>query len=129
MSGEGFVCESCGKSLDTKAGLRSHERACESPWRDEETLRELYVEKGLSRQDIGERLGCSGSAVRNWLSEFGISADDRAPPPWQDKETLRELRLYEGLTVREIGERLGSSSGIISRWLVALLRGKQFHPV
>lgn len=33
------------------------------PWRDEETLRELRVERGLTQAEIGNELGCTGVTV------------------------------------------------------------------
>lgn len=44
----------------------------ERPWTDEDTLRRLYVEEGLSQQEVGDRLGCSASTIGNWMDKFGI---------------------------------------------------------
>jgi DNA-binding MarR family transcriptional regulator len=44
-----------------------------------ELLRELYVEKRHSQVEIGEALGISRGAVQQWLDQFGISRDERAP--------------------------------------------------
>lgn len=43
-------------------------------WRDEETLRELYVEKGLSQSEIGEMLGCAPETVFYHMEKNGIDA-------------------------------------------------------
>lgn len=44
-----------------------------------ELLRELYVEKRHSQQEIAAALSLSRSAVRLWLDEYGITRDERAP--------------------------------------------------
>lgn len=84
----------------------------EAPWRDEQRLRSLYVEQGLSQREIAEELGCSRRTVGNWLDRFDIERDR----PWQDAERLAELR-DEGLSMSEIADRLGTCQSSISRWM------------
>lgn len=43
----------------------------------DEALRELYVERRHSQQEIADALGVSRSLVREWLADFGINRDDR----------------------------------------------------
>jgi response regulator of citrate/malate metabolism len=40
-------------------------------------LRELYIEKRHSDQEIAEAIGVSRTLVRQWRIEYGISRDDR----------------------------------------------------
>lgn len=47
----------------------------EQPWRDEQTLRNLYSEKGLPQTEIAERFGCNRSTVKRWLDKFGIDTN------------------------------------------------------
>ena len=42
-----------------------------------EVLRELYVEKRYSQQQIADHLSISRDTVVSWLREYGISRDDR----------------------------------------------------
>ena len=42
-------------------------------------LRELYVGKRHSQQEIADALDVSRAQVQYWLQQFGISRDDRAP--------------------------------------------------
>lgn len=42
-----------------------------------EALRELYVDKRHSQEEIADALGVSRTLVRDWLREFGISRADR----------------------------------------------------
>ncbi len=45
----------------------------------EELLRELYVDRRHSQQEIGDFLGISRGTVQQWLDQFGISRADREP--------------------------------------------------
>jgi len=48
------------------------------PWRHEPTLCRLYVEQGLSADEIAARdeFDCSPTTVRKYLAEFGLIEDD-----------------------------------------------------
>jgi len=43
----------------------------------DEALRELYVERRHSQQEIATALGVSRMTVSIWLRDFGITRDDR----------------------------------------------------
>lgn len=45
----------------------------------EDLLRELYVEKRATQQEIAEALGVDRTTVMSWLRQYGISRADRAP--------------------------------------------------
>jgi len=45
----------------------------------DDLLRELYVERRHSQEEIAEALGVSRSAVSGWLREYGITRDARPP--------------------------------------------------
>lgn len=77
-------CPDCGSSFESKRGLvhhgvQSHDGVVEgvTPWKDEETLRELYVGQGLSHRKIAEILDCHKNTVRRWMNRFGIESRDR----------------------------------------------------
>lgn len=42
-----------------------------------DVLRELYVEKRHTQQEIADALGVSRMVIGTWLREYGISRDDR----------------------------------------------------
>jgi DNA invertase Pin-like site-specific DNA recombinase len=44
-----------------------------------EVLRDLYVEKRHTQQEIADALGVSRMAIGSWLAEYGITRDDRPP--------------------------------------------------
>jgi len=88
-----------------------------APWRDEELLRQKYIDEGLSTRDLRDLWGCSRKTVSNWLDKYGIKRPSYLDnPPWQDKGTLERLYIDEGLTCEEIGERLGSSGHTADKW-------------
>lgn len=43
----------------------------------EELLRELYVDKRHSQEEIARALGVSRASVQAWLRDWGITRDDR----------------------------------------------------
>lgn len=43
----------------------------------DELLRELYVDRRHSQEEIAKALGVSRGAIVSWLTEYGISRDDR----------------------------------------------------
>ena len=43
----------------------------------EELVRELYVDRRHSQEEIARALGVSRATVQAWLREYGISRDDR----------------------------------------------------
>jgi len=43
----------------------------------DEALRELYVDRRHSQQEIADALGVSRMTVSIWLRDFGITRDDR----------------------------------------------------
>lgn len=45
----------------------------------DEALRDLYVERRHSQQEIANALGVSRMTVSTWLHDFGITRDDRDP--------------------------------------------------
>lgn len=48
------------------------------PWTDEELMRTLYTEKGMSTTAISIELDCSSGAVASWLDEHGIETRSRS---------------------------------------------------
>lgn len=53
------------------------------PWRDEDELRRLQ-DRGLTQQQMADRLGCSRDTIRNWMQRYGIDVGESTP----DRHTL-----------------------------------------
>jgi len=53
-------------------------------WRDEETVRELYLEQGLDPVEIGDRLDCSARTARKWIKKHGMQLEtpNAEKPPY-----------------------------------------------
>lgn len=82
------VCDNCDDKFERPPWSRSDAdytfcgRDCQSewqskrndnrPWRDEETLRELYYEENLSTTEIADELGCGNSTVQANMDRLGI---------------------------------------------------------
>ena len=45
----------------------------------DELVKELYVEKRYSQQEIATALGVSRSLIAKWLGDQGLGRDDRDP--------------------------------------------------
>lgn len=108
------------------------------PYKDEETLRELYAD-GMSQAQIAHRLDCSVHKVSHWMDEHDIQVgessehysrhgklvgDKRTDPDdddadeelYRDEKTLR--RLYnDGLSLQQLADKLDQPAHVIYYWL------------
>lgn len=55
------------------------------PYQDEQKMRRLYVEEGLSSREIASRFGCAKNTVLDWLDRHGI---DKETPKYQRPPTF-----------------------------------------
>jgi transposase len=85
------------------------------PWRDEDRLRELYLNQGLSQEELASEFDCSATTVYRWLSKFEIEKR-REEHPWRDEQALRELYVDDGLTTYEIADEFNCAHSTIVRW-------------
>lgn len=89
------IAEQWGCSADTirywkeKFGIESRDIGGvekDSPWRDKETLEELYVEKGLSFNEVADELGCAAYTIQRWMDKNDIDSrqapQDPTHPPY-----------------------------------------------
>jgi transposase len=83
----------------------------------EDLAREWYTGQQLSTAAIAERLGCSETAVRNKLAQYGIERRE----PWihnavkLSEDELRHLYEEEGSTLEAIAEAYDCSAATVSR--------------
>jgi hypothetical protein len=78
---EGLSPRSIAFELDTEVSrvtVHAERLGVLWPWRHEPTLRRLYVEEGLSADEIAAREGfdCSPTTVRKWLAEYGLTDEN-----------------------------------------------------
>lgn len=83
--------------------------------KDEETLRQLYIEEGLTQREVAEHLDVSKGTVQYWLDKFEISEDDKSP--WRQANRLSDLYVSEGLSTYEIADRWDTEASVIADWL------------
>jgi transposase len=91
----------------------------DEPWRNEETLRRLYQDEGMSQQEIAERLGCSQRTVWRWMERYDIQVRQTNKPtgPWTDPELLHDLYHEKSMSQYEIAEELDCGQNTVKRWM------------
>jgi len=85
----------------------------EEPWHDKRTLYQLYHGEGLGKRAIGDRLGCSGVSVGNWMDRLGVPSA-RA---YERESVLRSLYLDEEMTEAQIADRLNCNQTTVSTYI------------
>ena len=107
----------------------------DAPWRDEQTLRELYHGQGLNCEEVGDELGVAKSTINKWMQRNGIERRDIAkahgilkkhpaegprdttPDELTEEKWLREKHHQERMSTHEIAEELDCSRSCVSNWL------------
>lgn len=89
--------------------------------RDEDWLRELYVGQECTLSEIGEKIGCTGQAVSNWLEKHGIERRNGGYcgdyEKLRDKELLQRLYVEEKKSTTEIASEIGCGHRAVCHWL------------
>jgi transposase len=120
------ICDAARTTISywiNKYNIRSKKSIVEGTHRDEELLRRLYCDEGLSAKQIATRLDCGERTVYDWLQKFDIetrrSTDNywKEGAPWKNKETLEHLYHEKSLSLREIAHRLGCSEDAVLYWM------------
>jgi transposase len=60
------------EARDLSDAQRARNERRDEPYMDEERLRELYWERGLTQREMADRLDCSQLAVQNWMNHYDI---------------------------------------------------------
>lgn len=88
---------------------------------DDQLLRHLYVEQGLTQAEIGRLLGVSQNTIRRYLNLYNIPsrpqgvAGSRNPRARLTEEQVREIksRLVQGATLKELSTQFSVSVSTI----------------
>lgn len=95
--------------------------AGEYPWRDEDLMWELHVEKALTDAEISELFRCHLSTVGKWREKHGIENHRGHPKEvfevLHDPRTLRQLYVEQRLTAQEIADRIDAKACTVRSWL------------
>jgi transcriptional regulator with XRE-family HTH domain len=86
------------------------------PWQDKERLQELFLEKGMTTYEIGEKLGCAQVTVSKWLKKHDIETDFETHDTLRDEQWLRTEYIEKGKSQHEIADDLGCCQMTVSRW-------------
>lgn len=95
------------------------------PWRDEERLREMYVENNMSMAAVADELGCTPMTIQHWLEKFDLKEEGINQPPnrdqegsyeWRDEEKMREMYEERGMSITEMAEEMDCAYSTISKW-------------
>lgn len=93
-------------------------------YRDEEWLREKYVDEGLNSPQIGEMCGVSQKTVTRWLRKHDIETrgpnrgvNDDKPRPYTERDWLYRKYVMEGKSMYEIADEVDRTDMTIRRWL------------
>lgn len=79
-----------------------------NPCSDKEWLKKKFVDEGLSRKEIAEKIGCSYNSVNTWIWKHGLRKKKSYTP-----ERLEQLHLEERKSIQEIAEMFGVSDDTI----------------
>ena len=83
-----------------------------------ENLLDLYVNQGLSTEEISKKCGVHRVTVAKWLKTSGIPrVDVTKPKDIPPKETLENLYLAQFKTLDEIGSLYNVNRNLVSKWL------------
>lgn len=87
-----------------------------TPWRDEQRLRELYVEKDLTQQEIADQMGCDKKTISNWLDKYDIDTGFSFVRE-MSRDWLYEQYVEKKRSVNEIADGVGCSTATVLRRL------------
>lgn len=86
---------------------------------NKETLEDLYINKGMTQQQISDMYNCDRKNVGYYLKKFGIKKDKQEiyKQHHKEKPTAQQILKYidEGYTMIEIAEMYNISRGVLTR--------------
>ena len=94
----------------------------ECPWRDEQLLRELYLDRKLSLSDISERFDCAPTTVSKWLRRHDIPTRGPAGTggvgeTLKNKNCLRKEYLKKEKSIHTIANELEVAPWTVHEYL------------
>jgi len=87
------ACDICGREFDSQQGLSLHQTAthdADKEYTDPERLRELYHDRGMSLEQVGDQLDTTRDRIKYWMDQYGIETR-RA----YDQQKFASLRVDE----------------------------------
>lgn len=127
------IAEKCECSADTvRRWLHRHDievrprggdgehRAVDKQLTDSQWLRHQYVQDEKTAAEIAEAIGCSPSAVQNWLNKHGVQIDKNRyfrSDKLADRDWLREQYVEKERTGYEIADECDCSFSVVYEWI------------
>jgi len=125
-----MICDVCGKVLDGR-GSAKHVNMHENgrgmiSMIDENTIRKMYLQEGLSTWDIAEKLNTDQHSVRSKLSELGMlkTRSEASVYRWEkirgaiNTEQIKKMYLDDKLSITDISCKLGISTSTVHSRLI-----------
>jgi len=71
-------CDRCGREFGSNRALSIHKTTGhDKPYREEESLKRLYYEEGLTQKQIAEKFDVHRQTIANAIEDLGIEKKDR----------------------------------------------------
>jgi len=123
-----YECEFCGDSFEAYRDTAKYcstecrDEARGGKYRNEEWLRQKYVEENMKVGKIAELADCASTTVHQWLNKHdieqrGAGYRPEEPEKYRDKEWLEDKYHGERLSTSEIGDICDCSKQTIKLWL------------
>jgi len=99
-----YECEVCGEMFEKSQSLAAHARAGHGqPWKDEQRMREEYLENGKSITELSDEFDCGRTTIARWLDRHDIPT---RPSTHEKPPSVHVLANgYEYVTVKTNGEQ------------------------
>lgn len=78
-------------------------------YQNEEDLRKLYLDKGLSQTDIANKFNVDQTTISNWINKHDIKK------PLKNPELLREMYWEDDMSLQEIANEIDSYRGSVGK--------------
>lgn len=88
----------------------------EYPWRNEDVLRRLYHEEGMTQAEVAEELGCAESTVNRYVHKYDLDVNDIGSTNEKIRSVdLEELYWGNGMDQSEVADRCECSVATVSK--------------
>lgn len=95
----------------------------DEPYTDETWLREQYVDKRNSTEEIAESQGITSTTVQRWLKEYGIPRRNQSEAQIKEKKKvhdeywLRNQYIENRRSMKDIADEVGMTPSGVKKWV------------
>jgi len=87
----------------------------DSPWQDEDVLKELYYDEDMTQKEIADFLGCGEGTINRWVHNFDLEVRKVGSTNEKIRNVdLHELYWEQEMSQSEIAEKCDCSVGLVS---------------